>query len=317
MISPRIHVFIENIKQRADIVAIIFVSLALAMIIVKIPFAAVFLILGGVFLLLFAKKPLGAMALLILILPISRTAPFKISVLIKGTEPLYLIVIFVFLIGLLNWRDSLKIPRYALLFIMVVLTIFITAVLNSLPNMDLLNMRNVMAGRESLSTAQYILKTLVRPLFYFLPIFIIIKFVKNKDDLHFTIKFINIAVLILALAILYIFLVLVPGKGGARLANEYYTLHLGIGRNALGDFFILSFPFMLARYYLKKDILNILSIAVSILAVSFLYSRTAYLTIALGLIIFLVITKRAKFLPIFIVIAFGLTFVVSESIVVM
>lgn len=314
MLSHRINNIVLDVIARREIIYFILSGLVVGMIIVKLPYLAIFLIVGILFAMVFVNRPLGVLAMMILVLPFSKTPWLKVPVMMKGTEPIYLIATLVFIIALLNLKDSVKMPKYALMFILVILTVSAVAALRSIPNLDLLNLRNLEGGREALSPQAHILKIFVRPLFTFLPIIIVIKYVKNTGNLEFIIKVISLAILLFSIFILCIYFFIVPDKGLTDSTHQYYFDFLGSQRNSLADYFMIGFPFFLARYYLKKNIFNTVCICLCLLAVGFLFTRTAYVTIILTSILYLIISKRAKFLPVLTIIAFGLSFVISSAI---
>jgi len=304
----------SGVTTRIDFIYFVFSGLILGAIILKLPFLAAFLLLGLIITIAFAKKPLGALAVMILILPFSNAILLRDPVMMKGTEPIYLIAAMVIFFAMINIKDSVKMPRYALLIVLIILTVFIIAALRSIPNLDFINLRNTMDGREALSKSQHILKTLIRPLFYFAPLVVVIKFTRNEKNLEFLIKTINFAILIFSVCILYIYFFKVFGKSILEITQNYSD-YIGLQRNDLADYLILGLPFLIARYFLKRNFLNILGIGMCVLAIGFSFTRTAYVTTIFSFIFYFIISKRAKFLPVLIAIAFGATFFVSGIII--
>jgi hypothetical protein len=286
------------------------------MIILKLPLIAIAFPLGITIIIAFAKKPLGALAVLILVLPISKIELLRTPMMMKGTEPVILIATMVILFALINIKYSVVIPRYAVIFIIIILIVHTITAFRSIPNMDVINWHQTMeGGREALSISEHILKTLVRPLFYFLPIIVVIKYVKDTNNLEFIIKTLNLSILIISVCILAIFAFKVPGKNFQE-SNQYYITYLGLHRNALANFIIVGLPFFIARYFLKKNFFNIMSICLCVLAGGFLFSRTAYVTIIFAFMFYLVISQRKKFVPVLIVmIGFCLILIVSSVII--
>jgi O-Antigen ligase len=314
MVAIKINHIVSGVLDRMVIIYIILSGLTLGMIILKLPFLAIFMVLGLIITIAFAKKPLGALAVLILILPFAKAIFLKDPVMMKGTEPIHLIAIMVIFFALINIKNSVVMPRYAAIFITVVLIVFTIAALRSINYLDLINFRNIMDDREALSTSAHILKTLVRPLFCFFPLIVILKYVRNDNDLNFIIKIITLTILFYSICILSIYSFLVPSKSVAESTQSYHA-YLGLQRNVLADYLILGLPFFIANFFLHKNIFNILTIFLCIMAVGFTFTRTAYVTTILTFIIYLIISKRAKFLPMLIAISFCLAFFVSSIII--
>jgi hypothetical protein len=316
MIDSKMKNIVSGLTARSAIIYFFLSGLFLGAIILKLPFIAIAFPLGITIIIAFANKPLGALAVLILLLPISRTVLLSSPIMMKGTEPIILIATMVIFFALINIKYSVVIPRYALIFILIILIVHTIAAFRSIPNLDAINWHQAMErGKETLSISEHILKTLVRPLFYFLPIIVVIKYVKNTNNLEFIIKTLNLSVLICSISILFIYFLKVPGRNALE-ANQNYLYYLGLHRNALANYIILGLPFFIARCFLKKNIFNLLSICLCIIAGGFLFSRTAYVNIILAFMLYFFISKRKKFLPVLVaMIAFFLIFIVSSVII--
>jgi len=107
----------------------------------------------------------------------------------------------------------------------------------------------------------------------------------------------------------------VPDLRNVDEASEYYLLNFGMHRNDLANFFIIGFPIVIGRFFIKKSVLNISILLLTIIATGFLFSRTAYLLLILSFALYLIFSKRAKFLPIFVAVLFGLSLIISTVIV--
>jgi hypothetical protein len=273
MIDSKMKNIVSGLTARSGIIYFFLSGLILGMIILKLPLIAIAFPLGITIIIAFAKKPLGALAVLILVLPISKIELLRTPMMMKGTEPVILIATMVILFALINIKYSVVIPRYAVIFIIIILIVHTITAFRSIPNMDVINWHQTMeGGREALSISEHILKTLVRPLFYFLPIIVVIKYVKDTNNLEFIIKTLNLSILIISVCILAIFAFKVPGKNFQE-SNQYYITYLGLHRNALANFIIVGLPFFIARYFLKKNFFNIMSICLCVLAGGFLFQE--------------------------------------------
>jgi O-antigen ligase len=105
-------------------------------------------------------------------------------------------------------------------------------------------------------------------------------------------------------------------KGKWEMANHFvFGPRLGMLRNSLANFYIIGFPAVLARYFLKKSIVNMICICLSVAAVGFLFSRTAYVILILSFVFYLLISKRTKYLPLLFAIGIGVSFIISANII--
>jgi hypothetical protein len=274
---------------------------------------ALLLTVALVVFLLFSKSPLGALSALMILIPYSATSFFGDPVAaLKGVKALHILTFFVVLIAMRNYSQSIRMPQYALIFMIVFLAMFSVSALQSLPNMDNLNLRWMSEGKAKLSTIPFILKVYARPLIMFIPFALIIGFCRNGHHVRFITNMLVLSLVILTIFILYLNLFEI--KGGVAAATEYYSAVLG-HRNLLANFYIIVFPFVLARYFVNKNVSNAAWVCLSIVAMGFLYSRTAYVVVPVSFILYLILSKRTKFLPLLIVIGVGLSFLVSTSVV--
>jgi O-antigen ligase len=291
-------------------------GLVLAAVVVRSPYAAIFVTLGLFVFLIFFKSPLKALSILIIIIPFSGTTLFKYPVInVPGAKPLIFLALFVLIIAMINYEQSLRMPRYALVFIVVLVAVFTITVLHSLKNLDNYNLRMLNEGRKEFSAFAYILQSYVRPLIYFIPLLIIIKFAKKLRDLEFIMNTMVLSLLALSVCILYLYIFKVP-KGKWEMANHVvFGPTMGMLRNSLANFFIIGFPAILARYFLRKNVFSIICICLSVAAVGFLFSRTAYVILILSFVFYLMISKRTKYLPLLFAIGIGVSFIMSANII--
>jgi len=276
------------------------------------PYAFGFIILLALVFILLWNKPLYALGIFIFLLPYSETELFRDSLMsLPGAKPLHLLALFVMAIAVINYRQSSKMPKFASLFAVFLVTIFTVSIIRSLAYFETITwLREV-----DLSAFNYVLSDFVKPLLYFIPFIIIVKFVNRFKHLEFLLKILVLSITALSIYLLYSFLFKIGFNGDIRQIEEYYALNLGLHRNDLANFYIIGFPLVLANCFLKKNIMSFLSIGFSVAAIGFLYSRTAYVILLLAFIFYLFISKRAKFLPVFLVLAFALSFIISASIV--
>ena len=293
---------ISNYSLKPDIIVYILSGIILGRLIVDLPYAAIFFTIALIVLFLFLESPLKALSILVFITPFSGTILLRGNLInLPGAKPLMFLALFVVIIAIINHWQSVKMPKYSFIFAILLLSIFSISIIRSLSNLDIINYYIINQGGIKLSTSKYILTEFVKQLIYFLPFIIIIKFVKKISHLEYLMNILALSLAILSICIL--------------LNKFYIPLDLGKHRNALATFYIVGFPIVFGRYFIKKNIINILSICLIVTAIGFLYCRTAYLTLIVSSIFYLSISKRAKFLPVLIVISIGLSFIISSSII--
>jgi O-antigen ligase len=72
---------------------------------------------------------------------------------------------------------------------------------------------------------------------------------------------------------------------------------------------------VLARYFVKKDLFSIVGMALCLVSVGFLYSRTAYVTVVASFFLYLFLSRRTRFFPVLVVLGVAASLVLSETII--
>jgi O-antigen ligase len=106
---------------------------------------------------------------------------------------------------------------------------------------------------------------------------------------------IAVALVLLSLFLLGVYLDNI-GQDVNELSDTYAAL-LGAHRNDLATFFIVGFPFLIARLLVKKDTASVLCLGVTIAGTGILFSRAAYFNVLFALVFYPILSKRRQFLP--------------------
>jgi hypothetical protein len=302
--------FERNISR--DLFLVVLVAVLLGLLFTNSP-SSMLLLLIVFFLLDFASKnPLRALSVFLICIPFSGTSLFPGHLLdLPGTKPFDLMALFVVFVGLINVRNAVKMPKYAFVFLVLFLLVFSFNIVRSLSHLDAINA----IRDDKLSVLRYYVSDYIKPLIYMLPFIMIIKYSRTSNDLEYVINALNLSVTSLSILLLYLYVFKVSDKQDVDLASDVYTSFTSIHRNDLANFYILGFPIVLSRVFIKKNISSIISLCATVFAVGFLYSRTAYFSIILSSILYLGISKRLKAFPILLVIAFSLSLMLSSSII--
>ncbi len=171
------------------------------------------------------------------------------------------------------------------------------------------------AEREALTETQFLLSDYFKPLIYFIPFFVVVLYIKTIDDLKYLANIISLSLLMLSIIIIVINIFLIRDWGNVDSVNQFYLTELGMHRNAIADFYILAFPLSLGIFFYKKNWLSFSSLGINFIAAGFTYSRTSYLTILIAIVLFLIISKRAKLIPVYIIVGIILSFAIATSII--
>ncbi len=258
-----------------------------------------------------SQRPLLALSFLILLLPFSEIPLFADKLIsIPGARPALLLGAFVIAVSAINlWKVSNPGPL-AISFVAVSMSLFTFAVARSVGYLETLN---VIWPEEDLSVPGYILSYLVKNLIYFFPFVAVVLYARTKRDVTFMITVLVGSIVALSVYFLYYFIFEVENKGIIELAWEYAGEALGLHKNAASAIYVIIFPLCLARFFVKKDAFGVGALVLSLASIAFLYSRTAYVTAVMSWLLYLIISKRAKFLPVFLAGAAGLVLLLSSS----
>ena len=275
-------------------------------------YIAVYATVGLVILVLVSNSPIKALSILILLLPFTGTVIFEEPLVgIPGGKLLNLLGLFVILISLINHKKVQKPPFYPLLFAVLFIGMFGLSILRSLPHLDAINFLR----EDKLSVIRYILSDFIKPLIYFSPFIVTILFLEKSSELSFLTSMLAWSLTLLSIYLTYLCLFRIPDITDVNEASQYYLLTFGMHRNDLANFYILGFPLVLGRFFLKRSVFTITSLILVIIAIGFLYSRTAYFTVTVSFILYLLLSKRTKVFPILLVVAFGFSSIISTVIV--
>jgi O-antigen ligase len=239
----------------------------------------------------------SALSIFLILAPFC-TAPILATNLtsLPGTKPLLLFGLFLILIALVNHRQSVKMPRLAFFFTIILITLFTVSILRSLTYLPQIAWLEDVPDN---STIAYLLSYFIKPLVYFLPFIIIAKFFYQQRQFRIVVGSIGVALALLSSFLLYVFIQNI-GQSVNEISDIYADL-LGTHRNNLATFFIVGFPFLIARFLVKKNASSIMCLGLAIVGTGVLFSRAAYFTVLFTIVLYPIVSKRIKFLPVLIV----------------
>ena len=300
-----------TINPRLYLMFLILSGILIGALIGDMPYIS-FICVLSLFVYFFLRKPLPVLAVFIILVPFSGTLLFREPFLnLPGAKPLHLLALFMIFIAIINHKQAMVIPKRIFWLMVLYLAFFSVTFMRSVPLLDIINLYD----DDQLSRIRYVLSHYLKPMIYFIPFIIIMKYCKRRQDIDTIINVMVMSITFLSVYLLFSYLFRIPDRGDIRQVEEYYNAALGLHRNELGTFYIVGLPVILARFFVKKDVVGIFSICLSLAAVGFLYSRAAYFTVLFGIVIFLIISKRAKMLPLLLIIALGLSFIISATII--
>ena len=279
--------------------------------IVKSGTFAVGLTIGLVVFFVLSKSPTKTLLFLLFMIPFSMTTLMNDPLIeLPGMRPFLLMGAMTTVIILLNHEKGSRIPRLGLAVVLVLLFFFGLSAIRGLNHLDTISF----ATGEQYSVSGYFLSFFVRPLVYMVPMFLVLKFVRSEKDIQSVIDGIVITILLFSAYFLVYYTFEVKDKGNINLAWEYAGDALGLHKGQASAFYTVGFAILLARYFAKRNIVSLLAIFLSLPAVGFLYSRTAYVTVFLSLPLYLLFSRKVRLLPILVLFGILGGVLVSETI---
>ena len=261
------------------------------------------LLVGLVVFLLFSKTTIRSLSLLIFLIPFSATSFFNITLMgIVGAKPINILFIFVLFIALKNNFESKKMSSFSFMFFLIMFLVFSTSIVRSLPYLKIFAF---FWGQPDITPVRFILSHYIKPLIYFVPFALVVKYVRLEKDLDYTAGTLVFSLMGVSIFLLYLYIFKCPSKINFEHVRQYFAFALNLHGNDLANFYILIFPIILARFFLKKSLRRFAIIFISILVIGILYSRAAYASFIISTILYFVISKRTQYLPVF----FGLLIV--------
>jgi hypothetical protein len=244
---------------------------------------------------LVAQSGRNVFLLFVFALPFQRVIFFRENLFgIQGMKPLNLLsaaVLAYLMFHATLFRTTDKIEQRSIgIFILYFVTLAV-ALIRSIPNAPLFHSRFPDVFPDSY--LDYVLSSCIVPAFYLLPFLFILKHMCSVEELERTTTVICQSVSLLSVAVVVIFLlnpsVVLSGNRDdvAELCETYFGIHY----NTLGTIYICTAPLLLYKF-LERNALWIVPVALALVAVLLLQSRSALVTVAVSCCLLLIQRRR-------------------------
>lgn len=292
------QLFLPNIFDILRFGVLVILGVAFGQIMVKSYLLASVLIVGVILFAFYYKHPLRAVSLLLLFIPFSSMDIFNTRIMgIVGAKPLNLLFMFVLFICLLNIEKSFALSNSVKFFAITLIVILGIAIFRAFPHLEMLSyLKN-----DNFTPSRFVLSHLLKPLIFFAPFVLIPLFAHTKDRVMAVANMLVLSIVLLSIFLIYLYIFQLSNKGDFEQVRQYFAGSLKMHGNALANFYIIAFPVLLARFFRKKSILSILSLLIVTPVFGILYSRTAYISLLFSLLVYFFMTKRTKYLPLFLI----------------
>jgi len=282
--------------KRADllknIITILMVMVALLVDIIN-PIAGMIMVFGCVTVLVIIKEPVYGIIVLILMIPFVGLPSLNKQIAgIPGFKPQNIISILVLILFVTSKKPE-PVGKLEKSFCIIIPVILVLSNLRTLLFLDNFNA----FALESLDSFRFLLSYLLKPALFFLMFVLIIFYIRSEKNILtvFNGIFASISALSIFIIINYIFFV--GNKTDFEMVRDQIGKSLNMHGNDIADFYIITIPITVAFLLNKKSFLLKCTLALSLITVAILYSRTAYLVIAICILIFFFISGRKNKLP--------------------
>jgi hypothetical protein len=257
-----------------------------------------------------AKRPIRMLYVMICFIPFSATPLlndplyFITGVKYLSSDPSFTILkplnvlaaIFI-AFGVFQYSKSRKIPRLVLWFTLIYLTIFCISVFRTIQNLGTVVSMGLVDDSTGLSITGYLLSFLIKPLIYFAPFVYIIKYCKDTAEIKKILNALVFSGAIITTMVLIVYFNVNYNINTVSVADVYMK-YFGIHRNDISTFLLISYPIVFANFIKNKNIFHVFILILFSLAIAFLFSRTAYFTIVISMIIYLFLIGKKILIPV-------------------
>lgn len=239
---------------------------------------------------LFNERPQYALYIIIVSLPFAGTVLLNHKVV--GLPGLKFTNVFVTmaLLFYLKSKYGFRYNGFGMWLMLGSIFLLATSIIRSLPYLNEINYYNM----DNLNTTRYFLSNFIKPIFYLVPLFIIVSYCKSKKTILF---FVNAIILSLVLSSLVLIIFGGPAMLHIGTGRQALNTIFGVHSNNLSTYYMIGYPFVLARFVMKRDLFGFSALILVLAGVGIGYSRTAYMVVIFSTLLFLLMEKNKKWIP--------------------
>ena len=217
-------------------------------------------------------------------IPFSKTLPL-------GMNKLLLILFITSLLLLILYKKPYKVSWVINISLIILIAIYIIAWIRSA---DYALSAFTVGYVGKLSIYRYLADYVSWSFIVFVPLVIIVYFYREDKEIEKIVKTVAVSVVLLVSFIFWVFIFKVGNKGDFEAIRIELGNFTGLHGNDIANFFMLSFPIILARAFYKKSLFSLFSLFFIIAGTILCFSRTAYFVVAFGSLLFLFLTRKFK-----------------------
>ena len=133
----------------------------------------------------------------------------------------------------------------------------------------------------------------------FAPLILIVWFFSNSEGVESIIKLFAVSNLLIAGFLILVFVFKTGDKSNFEVIRAELSSWMGMHGNDISNYFVLAFPLVLAWAVSKKSIISIAALVGISIGTLLCFSRTAYFLILFGFFLYLILSRRFIWVPVF------------------
>lgn len=149
-----------------------------------------------------------------------------------------------------------------------------------------------------LSIARYLIDYVSWTFIIFIPLVAIAYYYREDKDIEKIIKTVSVSAVLLVGYLFVVFISRIGNRGDFEVIRAELGKFTGMHGNDIANFFILSFPVILAWALYKKSRFALFTLLVIVAGTLLSFSRTAYFVVIFGFFLFLFLSGKMKWIPI-------------------
>lgn len=302
-----------NIENISKFIAVFLYSvlIAFAILILQTNYFAIFVVVFAPFAFIFLlNKPVTLLSILILIMPFSATSLFDMQIMgVPGLKLINILFVMTFF-SFIHAKRPVDVQLNEKLFIIGTIALLLIAVIRSVPHIPLFNI----IWSEHYSINRYFQSFLLKPIIYLSPFIYLSLFISDRRILRKILRIYIVSMVLLSTFLLGLYIFNAPDKANFESVRESLSVAMHLHGNNLATIYTISFPIFLSVFFIRKSILSLTGLILVVITIGILYSRTAYFLIVLSTVLYLLISKRPKFIPFVLFIGILLSVFIPHSI---
>lgn len=275
------------------------------------PVFAVLLLVSILGFILIQKNPILGLGLFIIMIPFSSVSLIMRTIgEIQGLK-IFNLVSICMIVGYILSQNNRRFENADKLFFFGVLSFYTIAAVRSFSYIENFS-DHFWEGQFSM--VSYLQNNIFKSFMFFVPFILISVFIKKRKEIVSVSYWIIGSVFFLSLFLLVFYIFFTPLKIDFQSVRDGFANFFTLHGNELVNFYIATFPILLAvAVSTRKKGLLVINVLV-LFIVAILYSRAAYIIILISAFMYFLISRRKRYVPIFIAVLLVLALIIPNNV---